>query len=132
MGSALENTPIQIYAIPLKIFENSLLDKLRAKSISSGLGKFLYCLKNEQWLLPFNYQLFQIHFSINSLFHYLFHLNIISYSLFIYFLTTTHLPTFFCLIPDYYNRKKKKTFEEWTVAHQTWWATVHEPKKINK
>ena len=20
-------------------------------------------------------------------------------------------------------------FEEWTVAHQTWWATVHEPKK---
>ena len=51
MGSALENMPIQIYAIPLKIFENSLLDKLRAKSISSRLGKFLYCLKNEQWLL---------------------------------------------------------------------------------
>ena len=48
MGSALENTPIQIYAISLKIFENSLLDKLRAKSISGGLGKFVYCLKNEQ------------------------------------------------------------------------------------
>ena len=36
MGLALENTPIQIYAIPLKIFENSLLDKLRAKASPAG------------------------------------------------------------------------------------------------
>ena len=69
MGSALENTPIQIYAIPLKIFENSLLDKPRAKSISTGFGKFLYRLKNEQWLLPlithfFKYTFQQILYSI--------------------------------------------------------------------
>ena len=45
-------------------------------------------------------------------------------SLFILFLTTTHLPTFFYTTHHYYNRKN--VFEEWIVAHQTWWATVEE------
>ena len=49
-------------------------------------------------------------------------------SSFIIFLTTTHLLTFFYSTPNYYNRKKG--FEEWTVTHQTWWATVHEQKKF--
>ena len=53
--------------------------------------------------------------------YYFFH------SLFILFLTTTHLPIFFYTTHHYYNWKN--VFEEWTVAHQTWWATVHEPKK---
>ena len=47
------------------------------KSISSRLGKFLYYLENEQWLLPFNCPLFQIQFPIDSLFYFLSHLNII-------------------------------------------------------
>ena len=63
---------------------------------------------------------FSISFSI-SFKYYFFH------SLFILFLTTTHLPIFFYTTHHYYNWKN--VFEEWTVAHQTWWATVHEPKK---
>ena len=65
---------------------------LISKNISSSLFKFLYCLENEQCLLPFNYPLFQIHFPTN----FLSHLNIISsfilysffsiiYSFYIYF-----------------------------------------------
>ena len=65
-----------------------------------------------------------MYFSTNSLFH----LNIISSFIIYFFLTTTHHSTFFYSIVDYYNRKK--SFEEWTVAHQTWWATIHEPKKF--
>ena len=73
----------------------------------------------------FIYQLFQIHFPIDSLSH----LNIIYSFIIYYFLTTTRLPTFFYSTSNYYNRKKKG-FKEWTVAHQTWWATVHEQKKF--
>ena len=76
----------------------------------------------------FIYKLFQIHFPTNSLSHSLSHINIISSFIIYFFLTTTHHSTFFYSIVDYYNRKK--SFEEWTVAHQTWWATVHEQKKI--
>ena len=47
-------------------------------SISSRLDKFLYCLKNEQWFLPFSYPLFQVHFPTDSQSHSLSHLNIIS------------------------------------------------------
>ena len=43
------------------------------------------CLKSEQYILPFVYQLFQIHFPIDSLFHYLSHLNIISSFIIYYF-----------------------------------------------
>ena len=48
------------------------------KRISSRFSKFLLCLENEQWLLPFSYSLFQIHFPTDSLSHSLSHLNIIS------------------------------------------------------
>ena len=75
-------------------------------SISSRFFKFLYCLENEQWFLPFNYPLFQIHFPTDSLFY----LNIISsfilYSLFIHFLTFIHLPILLYSITNYYNIKK--------------------------
>ena len=54
----------------------------------------------------FFYQLFQIHFPTDSLSH----LNIISSFIIYYFLTTTHLQTFFYSTPNYYNRKKG--FEE--------------------
>ena len=74
-------------------------------------------------IFTFIYKLFQIHFPTNSLSHSLSYLNIISS----FFLTTIHFSTFFYSTPDYYNRKKN--FEKWIVAHQTWWATVHEPKK---
>ena len=67
--------------------------------------KFLYNLDSKQWHLSFTYQLFQIYFPTDSLSH----LNIISsfiFYLLFFFLTITHFPTFFYLIPDYYNRKK--------------------------
>ena len=32
------------------------------KSISSSLGKFLYCLENEQWLLPLATNFFKYNF----------------------------------------------------------------------
>ena len=82
-----------------------------------------------EWIVTFtfNYLLFQIHFPTYSLSHSLSHLNII-YSFIIYsFLIIIHFSTFFYSIPYYYNRKK--IFEEWIVAHQTWWATLHEQKK---
>ena len=62
-----------------KILYNQQLHLCSAKSISNRLGKFLNCLENEQWLLPFSYPLFKIHFSTDSLSH----LNII-YSFIIY------------------------------------------------
>ena len=84
-----------------------------------------------EWIVTFtfNYLLFQIHFPTYSLSHSLSHLNII-YSFIIYsFLIIIHFSTFFYSIPYYYNRKK--IFEEWIVAHQTWWATLHEQKKTS-
>ena len=62
---------------------------------------------------------FSIPFSISFKYYFFIH--------YLFFLTTTYLPTFFYSTSNYYNRKK--AFEEWTLAHQTWWATVHEPKK---
>ena len=53
-------------------------NKKSSKSISSRFFKFLYCLKNEQQLLHFNYPLFRIHFPTDSLSYSLSHLNIIS------------------------------------------------------
>ena len=74
------------------------------------------------------YLLFQIYFPIDSLFHYLSHLNIIS-SFIIYSLFNNYISSnIFYSTLDYYNRKKK--IEEWTIAHQTWWAIVHQPKII--
>ena len=62
-------------------------------------------MNNDFYLLVNHF--FQIQFPTDSLSHTLSHLNIIFHSLFILFLITTHLPTFFYSIPDYYNRKKK-------------------------
>ena len=99
-----------------------------SQAISSRLGKFLYCLENEQWLLPSNYSLFQIHFSTDFLSHSLSHLNIIfSFIIYSFFNNYTSSNIFF--IQYLIIIIEKKTFEEWTVAHQTWWATVHEQKK---
>ena len=68
------------------------------QSISSKFIKFLYCLENEQRLyfyLPTFSNAFSNRFSI-------------TFSIsFKYYLTTTHLPTFFYSTLDYYNRKKK-------------------------
>ena len=47
----------------------------------------------------------QIHFPTNSLSHLNSISSFIHYSLFILFLVTAHLLTFFYSIPDYYNRK---------------------------
>ena len=75
----------------------------------------------------FIYQFFQIHFPIDSLFHSLSHLNIISSFIIYYFFNNYTSSNIFYPTPNYYNRKKG--FEEWTIAHQPWWATVHEKKK---
>ena len=68
-----------------------------------------FCLDSEHWYLVFTYLFFKIYFLMDSLLFSPFHLNIISsfilYSLFILFLTTTHLSTFFDSIVDYYNKK---------------------------
>ena len=99
-----------------------------SQGISSRLGKFLYCLENEQWLLPSNYSLFQIHFSTDFLSHSLSHLNIIfSFIIYSFFNNYTSFNIFFIqyliiIIIE------KKNFEEWTVTHQTCWVTVHEKK----
>ena len=88
----------------------------------------MYCLENEQWLLPFNYLLFQIHFLTNFLSHSLFHLNIISsFIIYLFFNNYTFSNIFF--IQYLIIIIKEKTFEEWIVAHQTWWVTVDEQKK---
>ena len=70
------------------------------KSISSKFSKFLYCLENEQWLLLFNYSFFQIHFPIDSLSHYLSHLNIISSFILYYFFLSSFILSIF--IPNNY------------------------------
>ena len=57
-----------------KFWDKNLSLILLSKSISNKFIKFLYCLENEQWLLPFIYPFFQIYFSTDSLSH----LNIIS------------------------------------------------------
>ena len=82
-----------------------------------------------EWTVTFtfDYPLFQIHFSTDSLSHSLSHLNII-YSFIIFFFLQLHIFQHFfiqylIIIID------KKIFEEWTVANQTLWATVHEQKK---
>ena len=62
----------------------------------------------------YTFNRFSITFFIS--FKYYFFINY----LFFFYLTTIHLPTFFYSTPNYYN--KKKAFEEWTVAHQTWWV----------
>ena len=83
-----------------------------------------------EWIVTFTfiYPLFQIHFLTNSLSHSLSHLNIIfSFIIYSFFNNYTYSNNFYST-PNYYNRKKG--FEDWTVAHQTWWDTVHEPKKF--
>ena len=68
-----------------------------------------------------------MHFPIDSLSHSLSHLNIISSFIIYYFFNNYTSFNIFFSTPNYYDRKKG--FEEWTVAPQTWWATVHEKKK---
>ena len=113
--------------IAIAIIAIGFKEAIGAASIFSSLSKFLYYLDSEQWYLAFNYLFFQIHFPTDSLSFYPPHLNIISlfiiYSLFILFLTITHLLTFFYSIVNYYNRKK--TFEVWTI-NDTMFSTCSE------
>ena len=60
-----------------------------------------------------------MHFLTDSLSFSQSHLNTISlfilYSFFFLFLTTTHLPIFFCSIADYYNSQKHLKCEQFTL-----------------
>ena len=87
----------------IKTGVKTLFAHSNSKSIINSFSIFLYYLDSEQWYLTFTYLLFQIHFLTDSLSFSSSHLNIISSFILYSFLTTTHLPTFFYSIPDYYN-----------------------------
>ena len=79
-----------------------------------------------EWTVTFTfiYQLFQIYFLTDSLSY----LNIISlFIIYSFFNNYTYSNIFFI---QYLIIIIEKKIEEWTVTHQTWWAIVHEPKKI--
>ena len=83
-----------------------------------------------EWIVIFTFYLptfsntlsnrFSITFSISFKYYFFIH--------YLFFFNNYTSSNIFLL--NYYNRKKK-TFEEWTIAHQTWWVTVHEPKKFH-
>ena len=85
---------------------------LNPKSISSSLSKILYSLESEQFFLSFNYLLFQIRFSADSLsfiyliqilfFHYFFLFLFLIFFFFFLFsiFLRLFLITIFCQIPN--------------------------------
>ena len=114
----------------IKTGVKTLFAHSNSKSIINSFSIFLYYLDSEQWYLAFTYLLFQIHFPTDSLLFSSSHLNIISsFILYSFFNNYTSSNIFF--IQYLIIIIEKNIFEEWTVAHQTWWATVHKPKKIS-
>ena len=79
----------------------------------------------EEWpvIFTFIYQLFQIHFPINSLSHFLSHLNIIS-SFIIYYFFNNYTSSNIFLFNTLIIIVEKKIWRM-NSSYQTWWATVH-------
>ena len=99
-----------------------MLQSYMPKSISSRFSKFLYCLENEQWLLPFSYSLLQIHFTTDFLSYSLSYLNIIS-SFILY--------SFFIIIYSSYIHSQRFYFSMKSVIFTTFFAILSQESHQN-